>query len=225
MTRTESAFVRRRHLFWVAAALLALAGAGILMWQRIDTEVVAREQVAAEADLRGDAVAVLATDVRQLRAQLQAKGETPDAPDPAKAIEDLPARAKVPVPIPGPRGPKGEPGREGSDGQDGQAGDAGPPGEPGPSGADGQPGSTGPQGAPGATGPQGEPGIQGPPGEQGPAGEDGQDGQSCPEGYSWQTPSYDPDAKVCRRDGAPDPEPPPGNSQPQALDPFRRQYP
>jgi hypothetical protein len=50
--------------------------------------------------------------------------------------------------------------------------------------------------------------VAGPQGEQGPPGTDGKDGQSCPDGYSWQTPSYDPYAKVCRQDGAPDPEPP-----------------
>jgi hypothetical protein len=36
---------------------------------------------------------------------------------------------------------------------------------------------------------------------------------SCPEGYSWQTPEYDPYAKVCRQDGAPPPpDPSPSDS-------------
>ena len=89
-------------------------------------------------------------------------------------------------------------------------------------------GATGAAGSPGPQGVQGEPGPAGPQGEPGPAGQDGQDGrdgQTCPDGYSLQAPSWDPDALVCRKDGAPDP----GGSNspsPQAagLDPSRRQY-
>lgn len=59
----------------------------------------------------------------------------------------------------------------------------------------------------------------------GPAGERGPAGPSCPDVYSLKPPADDPDALVCRRDGAPYPEP--GNSPaPQAaLDPARRQNP
>jgi hypothetical protein len=217
--------VRRRHLLWVVAALLALAGAVILGWQRMDDEAVARAQLAAEADLRGEAVSTLATDVRELRSQLQAKGVTPAAPDPEQAVEDLPDRAEVPVPIPGPPGPKG---------------DKGDPGKPAPTitPADGQSGADGADGADstvpgpmGPPGPQGPPGpdstVPGPEGPRGERGEQGPPGQSCPEGYSWQTPDYDPYAKVCREDGAPDPEPSrsPGLLSSAALDPSRRQYP
>jgi hypothetical protein len=141
--------------------------------------------------------------VRALREQVKAKGGTPVAPDPTKAVRNLPDRAEVPVPIPGPPGPKGD------KGDPGQAAPTvtpspGASGVPGASGASGANGATGPQGP---QGPQGEPGVAGPQGEQGPPGTDGKDGQSCPDGYSWQTPSYDPYAKVCRQEGAPDPEP------------------
>ncbi|MGW3821779.1 collagen-like protein [Streptomyces sp. NPDC005071] len=173
MTRAGRAFVRRRHLLWIATALLALTGFGILIWQRIDNETVRGDQLAEEANLRGNAVSTLATDVRKLRSQLQAKGETPVAPDPTKAISDLPDRAEVPVPIPGPPGPKGD---------KGDPGDAAPtitpsPGAPGTAGNDSTvPGPQGPAGPPGAdstvpgpAGPAGEKGEQGDKGEQGPA--------------------------------------------------------
>lgn len=213
MTRAERVFARRRHLLWIAAALLALTGATILIWLRIDNETATREQAIAEANLRGEAVSTLATDVRELRAQLQAEGETPVAPDPGKAVEDLPERAEVPVPIPDPRGPKGEPGRD--------APTITPsPGAPGSPGAD----STvpGPQGPPGADstvpGPAGERGEKGDTGDRGPA------GPSCPDGYSLQPPADDPDALICRRDGAPPTDDGPGQAQALALDPQRRVY-
>ncbi|MEI5100282.1 collagen-like protein [Streptomyces sp. PmtG] len=231
---------RRRHLLWIVAALLFLGGGVALSLLMIQREANAREQVAHEADLRGTAVSTLAGDVRELRAQLEAAGEKPKVPDPAKVVEDLPDRAEVPVPIPGPRGPAGEPGRAGAsgrpggDGRDGAAGQDGadgPGGEPGPSGVPGAPGADGSDGADGAAGPpgpQGEPGPAGPQGEQGPRGEPGEpgrDGQTCPDGYSLQPPPDDPDALVCRRDGAPSPGPTPEHRGPQAaLAPTRRQY-
>ena len=196
MTRTERALARRWRPVALLCWLVALSGAVIIVWGRIDTEVTARQDAVAEANLRGNAVATLAGDVRALRAQVQAKGGTPVAPDPTKAVKDLPARAEVPVPIPGPPGPKGD---------QGEPGKAAPTITPSP-GASGAAGATGPQG------PQGEPGesITGPPGpkgEQGERGEQGPPGPSCPDGYSLQSPSWDPDALVCRRDGAPDPSP------------------
>ncbi|MEU9285956.1 collagen-like protein [Streptomyces sp. NPDC048275] len=215
MTRTQRALAG--HWRWIATLcwLLALSGAMVIGWSWYS-------QLADEADRRGVAVGTLAGDVRVLRAQVQAAGEVPKAPDPSNAVEDLPAREQVPVPIPGPVGPRGEPGSpgpSGSPGEDGQNG-VGEPGESGAPGIDGVAGPPGPQGEPGPAGPQGEPG---------PAGEDGaagRDGQTCPDGYSMQAPSYDPDALVCRRDGAPDPEPGNGNGLLSAgLDPSRRQYP
>lgn len=215
MTRTQVAFARRRHLLWIAAVLLALAGAVILIWARLDSEVAYREQATAEADLRGEAVSTLAADVRQLRSQLQGLGETPDAPDPSKAVEDLPDRAEVPVPIPGPRGPSGPTGKPGADSTV-----PGPTGSPGADGSD----STvpGPQGPPGAD--STVPGPQGERGEPGADGADGAPGPACPDGYHLEAPSWDPDALVCRRDGAPPPEQPGPQSLAAALDPQRREY-
>ena len=86
----------------------------------------------------------------------------------------------------------------------------------GPSGPQGQ------QGEPGPAGPQGERGEQGPTGD---TGEQGPAGPNCPDGYSLQAPSYDPDALVCRKDGAPDPSPSKENGGLLlGLDPQRRQY-
>lgn len=88
-------------------------------------------------------------------------------------------------------------------------------------------GPSGPPGATGATGPQGVQGVQGERGEKGDRGDTGPEGlpgPNCPEGHSLQTPSWDPDALVCRKDGAPDPEEPPGPQAEGALDPQRRVY-
>lgn len=207
---TQPILAQRWRSLAVAAVLLVLSGAVVLVWLRIDTEASARKAAIAEANLRGDAVSTLAGDVRVLREQVKAEGKTPAAPDPSRAIDDLPSRAEVPVPIPGPagpRGPQGEPGR------------AAPTitpssGPTGPTGQQGDPGDTvtGPQGPVGPTGPAGPPGpagMDGQDGEDGKDGQDGRDGQNCPDGYSLQAPSWDPDALVCRRDGAPQPENPP----------------
>lgn len=228
MTRTDLVLARRWKPIALLAFLLALTGAVLLVYVRVQAEATRGDQLAAEADLRGSAVSTLAGDVRVLRAQIEAKGDTPAAPDPTKAVKDLPDRAEVPVPIPGPPGPKGD------QGDPGKAAPTITP-SPGASGAPGQPGAD--STVPGPQGPQGEPGAdstvpgpQGPQGERGEQGPPGPAGQSCPEGYSWQTPSYDPYAKVCRQDGAPDPEPSNGNGNgggllSMGLDPTRRQYP
>ncbi|MGD6749165.1 collagen-like protein [Streptomyces sp. BH105] len=164
MTRAERLFYRSRHLLWIAAALLFLGGALLLAFLQIQRAEGRADQLAAEADRRGTAVTTLATDVRTLRSQLQAAGKKPKAPDPAKAVKDLPDRAEVPVPIPGPQVPKGSKGSEGEQGSPGPA-ITPSPGAPGLPGAD----STvpGEQGVPGADstvlGPQGERGEQGPP--------------------------------------------------------------
>ncbi|MER8158176.1 collagen-like protein [Streptomyces sp. NPDC094472] len=228
MTRTERALARRWRGVLLVCTLVALAGAVLILWSTVDHErerAQQREvQARTEADRRGDAVSTLATDVRRLRTQLQSEGKTPVAPDPTRAVEDLPARAEVPVPIPGPRGPDGSPGEAGRDGASGKPGSAGPSGKPGADGSDGATGQQGPQGEPGPAGPQGPAGPPGANGTDGRDGADGRDGQVCPEGYSLQAPSWDPDALVCRRDGAPQPQPDPspGGSTPAALAPERR---
>lgn len=228
MTRTQTVFHQSRHLLWGVAILLFLGGAIAVTYLLIDRDRMAT-QLANEANLRGQAVSTLAGDVRALRQQVAASGRTPVAPDPAKAVSNLPARAEVPVPIPGPQGPAGVPGARGPSGASGAPGRNGVDGQPGQPGASGVPGVAGPAGPSGPAGPPGEQGPAGPAGPQGPAGpagKDGQDGQTCPDGYSLQAPSYDPDALVCRRDGAPQPSNGPGKSGLQAagLDPQRRQY-
>ncbi|HCA85333.1 MAG TPA: hypothetical protein DEQ61_07455, partial [Streptomyces sp.] len=85
MTRTEFALARRWRSVFLACLLVALSGAVVIIWARIDAESARAEQLATEADRRGTAVSTLATDVRRLRAQLQGKGETPAAPDPGRA--------------------------------------------------------------------------------------------------------------------------------------------
>lgn len=191
MTRGERLCYRRRALLWAVALLLFLAGSIGVSWLLIERDRLA-DELAAEADLRGNAVSTLATDVRELRSQLQAAGEKPAAPDPERAVEDLPARAEVPVPIPGPPGPKGDTGAPGS---------PGPSGSPGQAGSDGAAGEPGVPGATGAAGMQGEPGPAGPQGErgeQGPQGERGEQGPP-PSGYTL----YHPDGTVyeCTQDG------------------------
>ncbi|MDX2733555.1 MULTISPECIES: hypothetical protein [unclassified Streptomyces] len=106
MTRTERLLYRRRYLLWIVAGMLFLGGGLALAFLQIDRAQSRADQLAGEADLRGGAVTTLATDVRTLRSQIQAMGGTPDAPDPSRAVEDLPDWAEVPVPIPGPPGPK-----------------------------------------------------------------------------------------------------------------------
>lgn len=139
------------------------------------------------------------------------------------------------LPVKGPQGdpgksvvgPSGEPGRPGGDGEDGADGSPGPSGSPGRNGEDG---SDGEPGAVGAVGPSGLPGDTGPQGERGERGETGPEGPpgpTCPDGFSLQTPSWDPYARVCRKDGTPEPDDPGNGQGPQAegaLDPQRRLY-
>ncbi|WP_030173270.1 hypothetical protein [Streptomyces sp. NRRL S-813] len=219
MTRAERALAGSWRWIAILCWLLALSGAAVIIWGRMQAETSRADQLAAEADLRGNAVSTLAGDVRALRQQVKAEGKTPVAPDPTSAVSNLPARAEVPVPIPGPAGPRGP---------KGDRGEPGPtvtpsPGPSGPSGPQGEPGATvtGPAGPPGPAGPAGKDGVDGRDGK------DGRDGQTCPDGYSLQAPSYDPDALVCRKDGAPDPSPSNGNGKtlsPLAMDPQRRKY-
>ncbi|WTV99952.1 collagen-like protein [Streptomyces sp. NBC_00024] len=235
MTRTEQALARRWRPLALLCWLVALSGAVIIMWGRMDAAAERSDRMAAEAvaeaDRRGEAVSILASDVRQLRTQVKSEGETPVAPDPSDAVDDLPARAEVPVPIPGPSGPRGEPGAPGEPGPSGSPGRAGEDGSDGEAGAPGERGAEGPVGPAGPAGPpgaQGEPGPAGPAGEQGergPAGEPGRDGQTCPDGYELQTPEWDPDALVCRRSSAPSPDDEePSSPLAAGLDPTRRLY-
>jgi hypothetical protein len=195
MTRTERTIVQHWRGIATVCAIVALFGIAWATWHRVDVSDRRYAAAAAEANRRGDAVSTLAGDVQALRVQVKSLGKTPVAPPPSVAVDNLPARTVVPVPIPGPSGATGKPGPSGS------------PGVPGSPGASGEPGSPGAVGPTGPAGPQGEQGPAGPVGPAGPAGQDGRDGQTCPDGYSLQTPSYDPYAKVCRQEGAPDPSP------------------
>ncbi|MFG2855715.1 collagen-like protein [Streptomyces mirabilis] len=225
MTRAERVLARRWKPMALLAFLLALTGAVLLVYVRVQAEASRADQLAAEADLRGTAVSTLAGDVRALRQQVKAKGGTPVAPDPTTAVKDLPDRAAVPVPIPGPPGPKGDPGPSGTPGPSGSPGTSGKAGTDGQPGTAGSPGAVGPTGAAGPAGPQGPQGETGSQGEQGPQGERGPAGPSCPDGYSLQPPADDPDALVCRRDGAPQPSnSPSGGLLSLGLVPNRRQY-
>jgi hypothetical protein len=232
VTRTEQALARRWRPLALLCWLIALSGAVVIIWGRMDAQASRATEAAAEADLRGQAVSTLASDVRALRTQVKAGGETPVAPDPSEAVDDLPARARVPVPIPGPQGVQGQPGDAGEPGEPGSPGASGKPGQDGKDGAAGEAGQPGESGAEGPAGPAGPPGVQGEPGpagvqgekgERGEQGERGPAGPDCPDGYSLQAPSWDEDALVCRRDDAPDD----GGTQPEsplavALEPRRR---
>ena len=178
----------------LVCVLVALAGAVLILWAKV-TEYRA---LTAEADRRGTAVSTLASDVRVLRAQIQAKGETPKAPDPERAVKNLPQRTEVPVPIPGPSGPVGPSGTPGKAGADGKPGESGEPGETGAQGENGQDG---------AQGPAGETGPQGPPGQAGADGTNGRDGSdgSPPGSWSW-TDRYG-DTYTCSRSGGSDGSP------------------
>lgn len=223
MTRTQRALAHRWRTIALACWLVAITGAVLLVWARIESGDRRGDQLRAEADRRGTAVSTLATDVRQLRSQLKAEGKTPVAPDPSDAVKNLPDRAEVPVPIPGPRGPSGPPGKA-DDGADGKNGSDGKDGRDGAPGADSTvPGPAGPEGPQGPAGSPGKDGQDGAPGSDGKDGQDGRDGQTCPGGYSLQPMPSDPDALVCRKDGAPAPsDPSAGPQTPAALAPDRR---
>lgn len=166
-----------------------------------------------------------------LARQVERLGGTPVAGpsgrqgEPGQSVTGPPGEPGIPgVAGPsGPLGPSGVPGAPGKNGAPGAVGASGAPGAAGATGPAGVAGAQGPQGEPGPAGPRGEPGEQGPRGE---AGEQGPPGPACPDGYSVQAPSYDPDALVCRRGGAPDPLPGKGDGRSGllALDPSRRQY-
>lgn len=234
MTRTQRVLAGRWRRLALVCWLVALSGAAVITWGQLDSQTQQADQradqYAAESDRRGDALSTLAGDVRVLRAQIQARGGTPAAPDPSAAVEDLPDRTEVPVPIPGPLGPRGPQGKDGvtptpTPGPSGRAGEPGRDGASvtGPAGERGEKGDTvtGPPGAQGEKGDTGERGAPGERGEPGDTGEQGPPGPACPDGYSLQPPLDDPDALVCRRDGAPQPERRTASTQP-AIVPDRR---
>ncbi|MET7481379.1 collagen-like protein [Streptomyces sp. NPDC005648] len=215
----------------VAAVLLVLGGAVVLVWLRINAEAHRADALEAEANRRGEAVTTLASDVRVLRAQITAKGGTPAAPDPSRAVDNLPDRAKVPVPIPGPTGATGP---RGPRGLPGQAAPTVTP-SPGASGASGAPGEAGVPGKDGAPGKDGTNGKDGAPGQP-PAGWIWKwtDAQSVTHTYTCQRTTDSPD-DAPRYDCSDSPSPAPsdpspsrggGSSSPLAvgLDPTRRQY-
>lgn len=204
-------------------ALTALLVLAFLGWLAIHVVLLSHDLRAAN-----NARDALAAQVQELGASPVA-GPPGSRGEPGESVAGPPGEKGDPG-EPGPRGPSGAPGPRGTpgdDGQDGADGVAGEPGTDGDSGPTGQPGPAGlpgPQGEPGPQGPQGEPGPQGPKGEPGERGEQGPPGPACPTGYSLQAPADDPDALVCRRNGAPQPEDPGSTPQPLALDPLRRQY-
>ena len=208
MTRAE---LRKEERRWRRGDVLAVAGAlaigAAFAWIVLSVQGLTHELRAANE----------ARDA--LAAQVQGLGESPVAGPPG-------SRGEPGQSVTGPPGPKGEPGKPGKD-----APTITP--SPGPPGPRGEPGDsvTGPPGASGAPGRDGETvvgpaGPAGPAGEQGPRGERGEPGPDCPDGYHLEAPSWDPDALVCRRDGAPPPDEPGPGGGPQAagLDPRRIQY-
>jgi hypothetical protein len=197
---------RRADLLFAVAVL---GGVVALAWI-----VITMTQLSHDLRASNSARDALARQVEQL-------GGTPVAGRPGSRGDvgpSGPQGSPGPSGEPGIQGPSGPPGKTGTAGKDGKGGTLGPAGSAGPSGIPGTSGSPGPAGP---AGPQGDPGPAGP---QGPAGKDGaagQDGQTCPSGYSLQQPDYDPDALVCRRDGAPQPTPSP-SQQPPVIAPERR---
>ncbi|MFF8840572.1 collagen-like protein [Streptomyces sp. NPDC015130] len=185
MSRTQRFLAARWRGVATLCALVALFGIAAVLWARVDSSDRRAAELAVEADLRGNAVATLATDVRKLRTQLKSDGKTPVAPDPTAAVDDLPDRSTVPVPIPGPKGDKGDKGDPGTNAPSPSPGPSGPTGRPGTDGApgqDGEDGADGSNGIDGATGPAGPSGPAGPTGPAGAPGKDGADGSNGQDG-------------------------------------------
>ncbi|MGW7076629.1 collagen-like protein [Streptomyces sp. NPDC054866] len=189
MIQLERLLARRWRTVFLVCVLVALCGVAALLWARIDAGDRRADRLAAEADRRGEAVSTLARDVRTLRAQVRSHGDTPAAPDPADAVEDLLSRVRVRVPgspgATGSQGEKGTPGQGGRQGDQGESGEAGEPGQAGAEGADGADGANGErglEGPAGAAGPPGSNGADGADGADGTNGSDGAGGASGPEG-------------------------------------------
>lgn len=201
---------RRSDLAFAAVVALGLAGFAFL--------VITVQGLSQDLRAANEARDALASQVQQLGGKPVA-GPPGSRGEPGQSVVGPagPRGDAGPTGPPGPVGPSGEPGDDGANGVS-ATGEPGAPGVPGVAGPTGPAGPQGIQGEPGATGPQGEQGPKGDPGERGPS------GSSCEDGFSWQTPSYDPDARVCRRDGAPDPSQSPSPSMAAGLDPSRRVY-
>lgn len=244
MSRTERFLAARWRGLATLCALVALFGIAAILWARIDSADRRASELAAEADLRGNAVTTLATDVRKLRTQLKSDGKTPVAPDPTAAVDNLPDRAAVPVPIPGPKGDKGEKGDPGQSAPSPSPGPSGSPGTPGLPGRDGVDGQDGVNGADGKDGAPGRDGVDGTDGQDGAPGRDGTNGADGrpPAGWTYTDPQgiaytcapvadFDPAAPryTCAPTTAPDPQPPGQQNRTAlstiaALAPDRRRY-
>lgn len=176
---------RRAADVWFGLGVIA--GLALLAWV-----IITMQQLAADLHDANTARDALARQVQQL-------GGKPVAGPPGSRGEPGPAVTGPPGPRgePGPTGASGAPGRPGKDGADGKTGDTGA------AGTDGTPGLQGEQGPPGEPGPAGPAGPQGPAGKDGTDGKDGAPGPACPDGYTLQAPAWDPDALVCRKNGAP----------------------
>ncbi|MEU6127109.1 collagen-like protein, partial [Streptomyces sp. NPDC047123] len=146
MIQLERLLARRWRSVFVGCVLVALCGVAVILWARIDAGDRRADRFEAEAGRRGDAVSTLARDVRTLRAQVKAHGDTPAAPDPADAVPDLGGRVRAPAGAPGSRGADGKPGEKGAPGAGGLPGARGVPGEPGESGKPGPTGAAGEDG-------------------------------------------------------------------------------
>lgn len=209
MTRAQLRAEERR---WRRGDWLAVAGAlllgAVLAWIVLSIQAMGHD-LRTERAMR-----------EALTAQVEGMGATPVV-GPSGSRGEPGASVTGPPGATGATGPRGEPGASGRPGSPGAVGASGSPGSPGAIG------STGPAGPAGAPGVQGEPGVAGPQGEQGPKGDTGErgpSGASCEDGYSWHTPDWDPDARVCRRDGAPQPSESPQPPMAAGLDPRRMQY-
>lgn len=189
MSRHKNTGAERRRTDIAFALGVAVAMAGIAFL------VVTMQGLSHDLRTANEARDALARQVQRL-------GATPVAGKPG-------SRGQPGASVVGPPGPQGDQGEPGPIGPTGPVGPSGSPGVDGDDGAAGV-GSPGPTGAPGTdgqsvvgpAGPKGDPGPAGPPGADGKNGTDGKDGQTCPDGYSLQPPPDDPDALVCRRDGA-----------------------
>lgn len=189
MTRARARTWRRSD---ATALVLTLVAAAVLA-------AVCLVMLGLYRDLR------VANDARdQLARQVQELGASPVAGPPGSRGDPGQVGPSGPSGPPGASGPQGASGASGSPGRPGAGGKSGSPGAPGTPGVSGQPGEPGASGAAGPVGPSGPPGEKG---DKGDTGETGPAGPSCPDGYSLQTPAYDPDAVVCRRDAAPQPSP------------------
>lgn len=209
---------------WLGAVtgVLALGLFAVLAILYVDQSQELRAETSARDALARQVQGLGATPVAGPPGSRGEPGESVTGPPGAKGEKGDPGLpAPTLTPSPGASGASGAPGRTGASGAPGASGS---PGAPGAVGATGPVGPAGPQGVPGIQGETGPTGPQGERGEPGATGATGPAGSSCEDGYSWQTPSYDPDARVCRRDGAPDPGGSPSPSAAAGLDPRRLQY-